>query len=134
MASFVYNEGAKQLTSAGISWTADTIKARLIPTSVTPNKDDASMTGYTSLQDSGALTTKTLTKDLTNDRIVFDADDVTFTAVAGGSTANGVVIYKDGANDAARIPIAFCDMTDTATNGGDIATPFDALGVFYLQE
>lgn len=135
MASFVYNEGANGLlTPAVIVWSSDTIKARLVASSATINKDDTTMTGHTAIGTDQTLGSKTKTKDTTNDRIVFDAADPVWTAVAGGSTVGTVDIFKFVTNDAGSTPIASLDITDTATNGGDITIQFDALGIFYLQE
>ena len=135
MASFVYNEGANGLLSGGtITWASDTIKARLVASSATINKDDTTMTGHTAIGTDQTLASKTKTKDTTNDRIVCDAADPVWTAVAGGSTVGTVDIFKFVTNDAGSTPIASLDITDTATNGGDITIQFDANGIFYLQE
>ena len=135
MAYFVYNEGSNGLTTGGtIVWASDTIKARLVASSVTPNLDDTSMTGYTAIGTDQTLGSKTKTKDTTLDRIVFDAADPVWTAVAGGSTVGWVVIFKFVTNDAGSTPIACLDITDTATNGGDITITFSANGIFYLQQ
>jgi hypothetical protein len=92
MPSFVYNEGANGLTSGGtITWASDTIKARLVASSVTPNKDDTSMTGYTAIGTDQTSAEDPQTKDTTNDRIQFKAAALTWTAVAGGSTVGWIV-------------------------------------------
>lgn len=138
MASYVSNRGARDLSvgtsGTQITWASDTIKARLVASSVTPNKDDTSMTGYTAIGTDQTLGTKTFTEDTTNDRIVYDAADPTWTAVAGGSTVGWVVIYKFVTNDAGSTPIAVLDITDTPTNGGDITITFASTGIFYLQQ
>ena len=134
MASFVFNAGADGLTGGTISWTADTIKARLVASSVTPNKDDAVMTSYTAIGTDQTLGSKTHTKDTVNDRIVFDAADPTWSAVAAGSTVGTVVLYKFVTSDADSVPIALIDVTDLPTNGSDITLPLDASGAFYLQQ
>lgn len=138
MASFVTNRGARDLSASTsgtqINWGTDTIRARLVASSFTPTKDDTSMTGYTTIGTDQTLGTKTFTEDTTNDRIVYDAADPTWTAVAGGSTIGWVAIFKFVTNDAGSTPIAIIDVTDTATNGGDITVQFDAGGIFYLQE
>lgn len=135
MASFVFNQGALNLCgeATAIDWEGDTIKARLTASSVTPNKDDTSMTAYTGIGTDQTLGTKTRDKDNTNDRVVFDAADPTWTAVASGSTVGTVTIYKFVTNDAGSTPIASLDITDTPTNGGDVSITFSANGVFYLQ-
>jgi hypothetical protein len=137
MASFVTNRGARNLLrdgAASITFASDTIKARLVASSFTPTKDDTVLTGYTAIGTDQTLGGKTFTEDTTNDRIVFDADNPTWTAVAGGSTVGWVAIFKFVTNDADSIPIAIIDVTDTATNGGDITVTFAATGIFYLQQ
>ena len=138
MASFVTNRGARDLSvetgGTQIDWSADTIRARLVASSATVNKDDTSMTAHTAIGTDQTLGTKTFTEDTTNDRIVYDAADPTWTAVAGGSTVGFVTIFKFVTNDAGSTPIAVIDVTDTATNGGDITLTFSADGIFYLQQ
>lgn len=138
MASFVTNRGARDLSVATggtqIAWATDTIKARLVAAAFTPNKDDTSMTGYTAIGTDQTLGTKTFTEDTTNDRIVYDAADSTWTAVAGGSTIGWVAIFKFVTNDAGSTPIAIIDITDTATNGSDITIQYATTGVFYSQQ
>ncbi len=134
MANFVTNEGAESLQDNSIVWASDTIKARLVASSYTPNKDDTSMTGYTQIGTDYTLLSKTRTKDTTNDRIVYDAADPVFTAVAGGSTVGWCVVYKFVTNDAGSTPIFVIDLADTATNGGDMTVVFDATGIGYTQQ
>ncbi len=136
MPSFVHNRGALQICgeAPAIDWEVDTIKARLTASSFTPNKDDTSMTGYTVIGTDQTLGTKTRAEDTTNDRVVFDAADPTWTAVAGGSTIGTVTIFKFVTNDAGSTPICSIDITDTATNGGDVTIAFAATGVVYLQQ
>lgn len=138
MASFVTNRGARDLSVATggtqIAWASDTIKARLVASSATVNKDDTSLTPYTAIGTDQTLGSKTFTEDTANDRIVYDAADSTWTAVAGGSTVGWVVIFKFVSNDAGSTPIAVIDVVDTATNGGDITIQYSVDGIFYLQE
>jgi hypothetical protein len=135
MASFITNEGSNGLLSGGgITWSSDTIKARLVASSVTPNKDDTVMTGYTAIGTDQTLGTKTKTKDTTNDLVKFSAAAITWSAVAGGSTVGYIVIYKFVTNDGDSIPIAVIDVTDTATNGGDLTYTPGSNGLFYLQQ
>lgn len=133
MANFIYNEGAESLLDGSIVWASDTIKARLVASSASPNKDDTSLaSGYTAIGTDQTLGSKTRTKDTTNDRIVYDAADPTWTAVAGGSTVGWVIIYKDDGGNG--VPICALDVADIATNGGDLSLPFDSAGIFYLQQ
>jgi hypothetical protein len=133
MAYFVYNEGAESLLDGSIDWAADTIKARLVASAATPNKDDDDLaSGYTAIGTDQTLGSKTRTKDDTNDRIVYDAGNPTWTAVAGGSTVGWCIVYKDDGGNG--VPIAALDIDNTATNGGDITVTFSADGIFYLQQ
>ena len=137
MASFVTNEGADKLlgTATAINWASDTIKARLVASSFTPDKDNTVMTGYTQIGTDQTLSNKTKTKDTTNDRIVYtNTVNITWTAVASGSTIGWVAIYKFVSVDADSIPICIIDVTDTPTNGSDIALTPSANGLFYLQQ
>jgi hypothetical protein len=136
MASFVYNEGSNGLLSGGtINWASDTIRARLVASSVTPNKDDTVLTGYTAIGTDQALASKTKAKDVTNDRIVFSAAALAWLAVAAGATVGWVVIFKFVTNDAGSTPIAVIDVADVATNGSDLTLAPDATnGYFYTQQ
>ena len=135
MASFVTDAGSIGLQNASITWSSATIKARLVSSSVTPTKGSAVMTGLTAIGTDQTLGSKTgPTTDGTNHRTAYDAADPTWTAVAGGSTAGWVVVYKFVTNDGDSIPIAVLDVTDTPTNGGDIGVTFDSTGIFYTQQ
>lgn len=134
MANFTTNEGALQLQNNSIVWASDTIKARLVATSATVNKDDTTLTPYTAIGTDQTLASKTRTKDTTNDRIVYDAADPIWTAVAGGSTVGGCIVFKFVTNDAGSTPIFYIDLTDTATNGGDMMVQFHADGIGYTQQ
>lgn len=135
MASFVTNRGSLDLQSNVVVWASDTIKARLVASSVTPNRDDTVMTGYTAIGTDQTMSNKTRTEDTTNDRIVYDNTvDPTWTAVASGSTIGWCVVYKFVTNDADSIPIFVLDVTDTPTNGGDITIQFASTGIGYTQQ
>lgn len=138
MASFVTNRGARDLqvetSGTQIDWSADTIKARLVASSATVGKDDTSMTPYTAIGTDQTLGTKTFTEDTTNDRIVYDAADPTWTAVAGGSTIGYIAVFKFVTNDAGSTPIFIIDVTDTPTNGSDIVWTIAATGIGYTQQ
>jgi hypothetical protein len=73
------------------------------------------------------LTTVAATEDDTNDIAYIDADDPTWTAVAGGDDVIGcaIVRYVDG-TDANDEYISYVSTTSTPTNGGDITINFSA--------
>jgi hypothetical protein len=134
MPSFVTNEGAESLLDGSINWGSDTIRARLVDSAVTPTKDTTAMTGMTGIGTDQTLGSKTRTKDTANDRIVYDAADPTWTAVAGGSTVGWVIVYKFDTDDAGSTPIFVIDVTNLPTNGSDIAWPISSDGIGYLQQ
>ena len=135
MPSFVTNEGSNGLLSGGsINWASDTIRARLVASSFTPNKDDTVLTGYTAIGTDQTLATKTKTKDTANDRIVFSAASLLWAAVASG-IVGWVAIYKFVTNDAGSTPIAVIDVADVTANGSDLTLAPDATnGYFYTQQ
>jgi hypothetical protein len=129
MANVVTNEAKLSLINGNIVYASDTIKAALVTSTYTPNADDQFIDtgGASDVVDarvSGTtdqtLGSKVLSKDTTNDFAYLDAGDVTFTAVTAGSTIAGVVVYKDTGTPTTSKIIAYYDVTDTATNGGDI--------------
>jgi hypothetical protein len=149
MASLVYNEGARQLQSGGsVDYAADTIEIVLVKSTYTPNKDDSGATamageitgvsGYAGgFGGAGrkALGTKTITKDTTNDRIVYDAADPSAWTLGAGDTIGGAVISKKGsADDTTAVPLFFLDFTDVPTNGSTFTIQFNAGGIAYTQQ
>jgi hypothetical protein len=134
MASFVTNEGAESLQDGSITWGSDTIRARLVDAAVTPTLNTTSMTGMTGIGTDQTLASKTRTKDTSNSRIVYDAADPTWTAVAGGSTVGWVIVYKFVTDDAGSTPIFVIDVTNLPTNGSDITWPISADGIGYTQQ
>jgi hypothetical protein len=136
MANIVMNEAKLSLVNGNIVFASDTIKAMLVSSVYTPNADDqfidtggasdavdARIAGTTDQ----TIGSKTLAKDTTNDFAYLDGADVTFTAVTSGATIVGVVVYKDTGTPTTSKILAYYDVTDTPTNGGDItiqwATP-----------
>jgi hypothetical protein len=150
MASIVYNT-AKQLMADGtIDLDTNTIKVMLVTSTYTPDKDhdyvdaggasdpcdaEIDVTGYTrGFNGAGrkTLASADVTTDKTNDRAEFDATDVTWTALGSGATIAGAILIKEGTSDADSRLIAYIDLTDTATNGGDITIQWNAEGILQL--
>lgn len=74
------------------------------------------------------------TKSVTNG--AFDSDNPTWTAVAGGTTVEAIVLYVDtGVAGTSRL-IAYIDTGQTGlpftTNGGDVTFTVDAAGWFTM--
>ena len=126
MANALYAKGKEKLLTAAINLSSDTIKAALVSTSYAQNlatDEFYSTISAVVLNTPATLGTKTVTAG------VFDAADVTFTAVTAGSTVEAIVIYKDTGSAATSPLIAYIDTVTgfpLATNGGDITIVWDA--------
>lgn len=135
MANFAYTRESYLARTKGLDLTSDTIKMMVLVTD-SENKDHDSLTDILTAGVEAAvsgyaratLASKTLTIDDTNDRVAFDAADVTMNSVASGETWTGVVVYLDGANDGLRIPLYHFDISQ-ATNGSNIVFQWNATGI-----
>ena len=137
MASNLYNPGLEKLLSNSIDYDTDTIKVILVDTNHTFTKshefvsdivaNEASGTGYSRK----TLANKTQTLDTANDRVEFDADNPTYTALDAGTIASAV-IYKEVTNDADSPLIANIDFADLVTNGSDVELQINSEGLFFV--
>lgn len=137
-----YTSGLAKCADGTIALLTDTLKALLVASSYTPNRDHdfvsdlteiAGASGYTpGFGGAGrkTLTSKTITVDDANDRWAFDAADVAYGALGAGATIGGLVVTKEVTNDAASPIVCFCGCTDTATDGNTVTFQFDAGGLF----
>lgn len=132
MANSLYPLAKQRMLLGAINFSTDTLKAALLPDSYTYSAS------HEFLSNVGAVlgTAQTLTNKTTA-LGVFDADDVTFAALAAGSTAKCVIIYKDTGVAGTSPLIGFFDIVTglpTATNGGDIQAQWDngAFRIFSL--
>lgn len=124
MANSLYDAGREAFLKGQIDVSTHTIKAALVTSSYTPSLsthdayDDVSANVVGTPQTLGSKTTTAG---------VFDAADVTFTAVASGAVTY-VLVYKDTGTPSTSNLIA---LIDTATglpvtaNGGDISVTWD---------
>lgn len=126
MANALYTKGKEGILDETIGLSSGTIKAALLRsyTFSDSHEDIADVTG------AGATVVATATigsKTFTSG--VFDADDVTWTAVANGAACDNFVVYQDGATDADRRLIMFVDSytnLPVTPNGGDITIEWDS--------
>lgn len=145
MASAWYNKGKYQVLSGSTDLLADTIKVMLVDSDYVFDADhnfvsqvtidELGVSGYTGgFNGAGRKTlgTKSVTEDDTNDRAYFDAADVTWTALGTGATIGGAILIKEVTNDADSVLIAFMDLTNTPTNGGDITIAWNADGILRI--
>lgn len=141
MASQFYNAGKKNLINGLIDLDTDTIRVALLTSAYTPDIDahdffndvsanESSGTGYTA--GGAALANKTVTQDNTNDRAVFDADDVSW---ASSTIANAryAAIYEDTGVAATSPLICYVDLLITRSSSADtFKIEWNASGIFYL--
>jgi hypothetical protein len=141
MASLVYNAAKKNLINGTIDLDTDTIKAMLVTSAYVPNADthafrsdvtnEVAGTGYTA--GGQALTTKTVTQDNTNDRAVFDADDVVWATAT--ITARAAVLYKSrGGLASADELLAYLDFgADITSTAAAFTVQWNASGILLLS-
>lgn len=134
MAGFVFNAGANGLLAGTIVHASDTIKARLVLTSDSLDKDSTTMTGLGVTGNDVTLASKTgPTIDNTNDRNVYSCGNITFPSQPAGAEVDKIIIFKFVSNDAGSTPIATMDITAVTPNNGDILVTIPSTGSFYLQ-
>lgn len=132
----IYNEAKKEFLNGALNLAGQTLKVMLV-TGYTPNID--THTGYSSVSSfevtgtgyttgGVTLTTKSVTKNTTSDRGVFDADDAAWTGLNIG-TPGHAILYSD--SHASKCVIAYWEVT-TPTNGGNYTLQFNADGVLTL--
>lgn len=144
MASSWYTRGLYEMAS-GIVYTTAGLKLLLVDANYTFDKDhdyvsdvvanELTGTGYTGgFGGSGrkSLATKTLTLDDTNDRIVLDADDLTWSGINAG-TAAAAILFRELTNDASSPLWAYLDPANVVTNGGDVTLIWNAAGILRIQ-
>ncbi len=144
MASFVYNEGLKEIVDNTIDVDSDTCKLMLVDSSYSANKDDnfattsaageISVTGYAGgFSGAGRKTVAVAvaTND-TDDRVELTLNagsDLTWSSLASGATIVAAVLYRHSGSDAASRLLAYFEFASSiATNGGDVTLSFNNAG------
>lgn len=134
MSNVLYPSFKQALLNKELDLNTDTIKVSLVTTSYSYSSahdfyDDVSANVVGTPQ---TIANPTITGG------TFDGDNVTFSAVASGSTIGGYVVWADlaGASSADNL-IAFFDTDGSGaisvpTNGGDITISFSGSGIFSL--
>ena len=138
MPSKLYGNFLAKALNKEVDWDSDTIKVALLSSSYTPNQDshdyfddvssnEVTGTGYTT----GGITlsSKTSTYDGTNNVIVLDAADVTWSSST--ITARYAVVYDDsGANAASKALIGYVDFgSDQSSTNGNFTITWDSTGI-----
>ena len=138
MPSKLYGNFLAKSLNKEIDWDSDTIKVALLTSSYTPNQDthdyyddvvanEVTGTGYTS--GGNTLSSKTITYDGTNNVIILDAADVTWSSST--ITARYAVVYDDsGASNAAKALIGYVDFgSDQSSTNGNFTITWDSTGI-----
>lgn len=132
MASVIYPKAKESFLSGAINLTTGVIRAVLIDTGTYTY--NAAHNAYDDLSgvvgtESGALASKTVVDG------VFDAANVTFTAVTG-ATVEAIVLFLDTGTPANDLLICYIDSASAGLpatpNGGDITIAWHASGIFAL--
>lgn len=140
MADVIYNSFKKDIANGSIDLDTDTIKVMLVTSTYTPDQDahtkrsdvtnEVTGTGYTA--GGATLASATVTQDNTNNRGVFDAADVTWSAST--ITARGAVLYKSTGVAANDNLIAYIDFgADKTSTSGDFTIQWNASGILTLS-
>jgi hypothetical protein len=146
MASGFYNQALADILTGSIDMDSNTLKIMLVDASYTydpdhqvvdngandatdPSFNEIVATNYTGGFAGAGRKTATLTvsKQDANNRAVITIGDLTWTALGGATndTVGGAILIKEITNDTSSRVIAFFDLTDTPTNGGDFTLDFD---------
>ena len=138
MPSKLYGNFLAKALNKEVDWDSDTIKVALLSSSYTPNQDthdylddvstyEVSGTGYTT--GGATLASKTVTYDGTNNVVILDAADVTWSSST--ITARYAVVYDDsGASAGAKALIGYVDFgSDQSSTNGNFTITWDSTGI-----
>lgn len=126
--SSLYPKGAAHILGAAtkVDLVADNIKVLFYAGSYSSAHEFVSdLTGASIIARSGNLAGKTVALG------VFDANDLTITAVSGSAFTH-VLLYKDSGADASSPLIANFDVASFTPSGGDVNVVFNAAGLFSI--
>lgn len=138
----LYNPFKKKIVDGtNIDLDSDTIKIALVGSGYTPAIDthdfwddvvanESSGTGYTA--GGATLSNITLSVDTTNDRAVFDADNVSWT-ISSALAARYAVIYKSTGDNATSPLIGYIDLDALySLASGTLTITFHATGILTI--
>ena len=144
MASFLFNRAAELMLKQDLDVETVTLDVKIVMSNTTcdTERDKLTLSGFTTIDEcdgSGyadlTLASKTVTRDDTNNRVEFDAANITYpTLGVGARDSVGLLIYEDkGGGDATSVPLAYVEFPTAETHdGSDFPIQWNAtLGVFY---
>ena len=137
MASAIFNSFKRDIANGSIDLDTDTISVLLVDNTFTANVDTMTKrSDVTGVVGGDAVTknlaNKAVTVDNTNDRAIFDADDVVWSNAT--ITARGAILFKNrgGAATADEL-ICFIDFgSDISSTAADFTLAFNAAGILAL--
>ena len=128
MTSQLYPIGAAHILGRAtkVDFVADNIKILFYVSAFSSAHEFVSdLTGGSIVARSGNLAGKTVTNG------VFDANDLTLTAVSGSAFTH-VILYKDSGVDSSSPLVAIFDVASFTPSGGDVNVIFNASGLFSI--
>lgn len=126
MADAMYHNYREEALKGLRAVNTETIKVMAVTSGYTFSASHSSVNavaGANRVATSGALTGKTTVDG------VFDADDVTFTAVAAGSAVAALIVYVEAGTSASSTLMLYLDSAaqlPVTPNGGDIVVQWDS--------
>lgn len=139
MASRMFNRGMYEIINQTTNWATDNIDVLLVDSAYAFDPDqnvvddigvgaELSTANYVRKD----LPAPTIAEDDTNDEVVLDAGNITWSALgpaSGGPIVSGAVIFRNSGNDATSPLLAFLDFTNTQVNGGDFTVAWSSNGI-----
>jgi hypothetical protein len=131
---YLIDAGAQGLAAGTITWSTDTIKARLSRTTETVARTATVMTGIgLSATDTAVSGATGPTLNGTDHRNEYACSNIAFASVAAGAEIDKLVLFKFVTNDADSIPIAVVSIT-AQTPGSTVTITADMSNkAFYLD-
>lgn len=127
----LYPTGVQAFTEGDVDWVGDNIVVLYLSDSATQDTADQFIADIVADELAIAresLAGKTSVIDGPNSRVVLSANNYTILGVNAG-TIGALVLAKNTGSDATSELITFLDVTDLATNGGDVNVNFSAAGI-----
>jgi hypothetical protein len=121
------------------------IRVALLMTNTTADTEEetATVSAFTTLDEHNGsnyarktLASQAVAIDTTNNRIEFDFEDLTWSALGNGTRkAQGMLVLKHVTNDSDSVPIAFVEFTVSQDpGGGNFTVTMDAEGVIQIAQ
>lgn len=136
MASVIPNKFKVSLAKEEIHWVNDTFRASMVSSSYTPNQDTDQYWSDVSANEVGSaetITNTAVTQDDTNDRAIWDCDDIQFTGFTG--TFRYMVVYQwtGSASTSRLVRIIDLEGADVTLVNGTYDITIPAGGILSLQ-